>query len=449
MGESEKSTLRLRLGARTPFLTVVTQFVETTASLFGLARPEALKLSLATEEIFLYLCNAVCPGKELDITCLDGLYDTRVIFRFPARELNLRGLNVASALKLGEGNVSDPAEEGLGDLDQMGLMIASRSVDHLHLTAEKGDGVQLVVSKEKAYPRIAGVFASPEAPQRVNIEVPDSERVKRFALLTGHLCTGRDLPPFFETPGKVADMVSGGEYQCLTAMDQDRDVVGGVLFSERSERIVQFFGPYCFHSGEKTATGEALLDALLAAIARRKALGLLSLSGLPAFLEPRFERLGSLFQRRLDRQPIERPLFFRCLHEDPGGEVWSPEGLKAWLTGEYDRLVLARQIRHIQDMGERRSGPSLFAAEISRHRAEATLRPLWPGADWAANLAGHVRYLREEGLINLLFEVDLGVPWHAELVPVLMDRGFKPTLILPFAGRADIVVFQHHDATES
>ncbi len=444
MDESEKGTLRLRLGARTPFLPVVTQFVETTASLFGLARPEALKLSLATEEIFLYLCNAVCPGKDLDITCLDGLYDTRIIFRFPARELNLKGLNVASALNLGEGRIADPA-----DLDQMGLMIASRSVDHLHLTVERGDWAKLVVSKEKAYPRIAGVFASPEAPQRVTVEAPDPEKVKRFALLTGHLCTGRDLPPFFETPGKVADMVTGGEYQCLTAMDQDRDVVGGVLFSELSERIVQFFGPYCFHRGEKTATGEALLDALLSAIARKKALGLLSISGLPAFLEPRFERLGSLSQRRVDRQPIERPFFFRCLHEDPGGEVWTPEGLKAWLTGEYDRLVLAREIRNVLDMGERRSGSSLFAAEISRQRAEATLRPLWPGADWAANVAGHVRYLREEGLINLLFEIDLGVPWHAELVPVLMDRGFKPALILPFAGRADIVVFQHHDATES
>jgi len=242
-------------------------------------------------------------------------------------------------------------------------------------------------------------------------------------------------------------MVSGGEYQCLTAMDQDREIVGGILFCERSERIVQCFGPYLFHRGETRATGEALLDALLGRIARTKALGLLSLSGLPEFLESRFESLGSLSYRTADRAMSESPFFFRCLHEDPGGEVWSPENLKAWLTGEYDRLVLAREIRIVRDMGERRSGASLFAAEISRGRAEATLRPLWPGADWAANVAGHVRYLREEGLSNLLFEVDLGVPWHAELIPVLMDRGFKPALLLPFAGHADIVVFQHHDET--
>ena len=448
MGESEKNTLQLRLAAQAPFLSIVTQFVETVATLFGLGRPEALKLSLATEEIFLYLCSAVCPGKALEITCLDGLYETRVVFRFPARELNFKGLNVACALDLRGVDISPAsAGEGPGDLDQMGLMIASRSVDHLHLTVEKGDWVRLVVTKGKTYPRMAGVLSSPEAPQRLTMETPDLERIKRFALLTGHLYTGRNLPPFFETPGKVADMVSGGEYQCLTAMDQDREIVGGILFCERSERIVQCFGPYLFHRGETRATGEALLDALLGRIARTKALGLLSLSGLPQFLESRFESLGSLSYRTADRAMSESPFFFRCLHEDPGGEVWSPENLKAWLTGEYDRLVLAREIRIVRDMGERRSGASLFAAEISRGRAEATLRPLWPGADWAANVAGHVRYLREEGLSNLLFEVDLGVPWHAELIPVLMDRGFKPALLLPFAGHADIVVFQHHDET--
>ncbi len=100
-------------------------------------------------------------------------------------------------------------------------------------------------------------------------------------------------------------------------------------------------------------------------------------------------------------------------------------------------------------MGETRLGASLFAAEIVRERAEATLRPLWPGADLAANVARHVRYLQADGLTTLLFEIDLGLPWHAELIPVLMANGFTPALLLPFAGQADLVIFQHHDATES
>ncbi|MDA8126761.1 MAG: hypothetical protein M0009_16450 [Deltaproteobacteria bacterium] len=448
MGESRHRTVQLHLAASVPFLPVVTQFVETVSGLFGLAKPATLKLALATEEIFIYLCHSVCPGKTLEMTCLDGLYDIRVFFRFPARELNFKGLNVTSALDF-KGLNPASADECSGALDQMGLMIASRSVDHLQLTVEKADRVLLGVTKEKTYPRIAGLFSCPEAPQRLTLESPDPERIKRFALLTGHLCADHDLPAFFETPGKVADMVSSGEYQCLTAMDQDREIVGGILFCERSERIIQFFGPYLFHRGEKAATGQALLETLLGKVARTKALGLLSLSGLPKALEFSFEPLGFLSYRVAGRATVERPFFFRLLHEDPGGEVWSPEELKAWLGGEYDRLVLAREIRIVRDMGEKRFGSSLFAVEISRERAEATLRPLWPGADWAANVAGHIRYLWEEGLNNLLFEVDLGIPWHAELIPILMDRGFQPALLLPFAGRADIVVFQHHDATES
>jgi hypothetical protein len=439
MDESMHRTVQLHLEARAPFLPVVTQFVESSASLFGLAKTESLRLSLATEEIFLYLCSAVCAGKNLEIACLDGLYYTRVFFRFYAPELNLKGLNIASA----------SAGEGQCDLEEMGLMIASRSVDHLHITEEKAHRISLAVTMQKVYPRFSEELPRPEAPDSVILEKPDPERVKRFALLSGRFYPERDLPPFFGYPGKVADMVAGGEYQCLTAMNHNKEIAGGILFSERSEKIVQFYGPYLFHRGETTVTGDALLNALIAKVARTKTLGLLSLSGLPKDLESRFEPLGSLSYRTADQPPIGVPFFFRHLHEDPGAEVWSPGEMMDWLTSEYDRLVLAREIRTIQDMGETCFGSSLFAVEISRERAEGILRPLWPGADLAANVTRHVCYLKGDGLINLFFEADLGVPWHAKLIPVLMANGFKPALLLPFAGQADLVIFQHHDTTES
>jgi hypothetical protein len=61
----------------------------------------------------------------------------------------------------------------------------------------------------------------------------------------------------------------------------------------------------------------------------------------------------------------------------------------------------------------------------------------------------HIRFLSEERFRNLCFELDLGVPWHAELIPVIIARGFKPEIVLPFAGQSDLVVFQYHDAAES
>src|SRR5512138_545775 len=175
MHDSRHRTVQLHLEARAPFLPIVTQFVESSAALFGLAKTECLKLALATEEIFLYLCDAVCPGKDLNIACLDGLYYTRVFFRFSAPRLDLKGLNIVSA----------SAKDGQCDPNEMGLMIASRTVDRLHIAEEEGNRVSLAVTMEKVYPEVSEGLARPAAPDSVVVETPDGEGVKRFALLTG------------------------------------------------------------------------------------------------------------------------------------------------------------------------------------------------------------------------------------------------------------------------
>jgi len=100
-------------------------------------------------------------------------------------------------------------------------------------------------------------------------------------------------------------------------------------------------------------------------------------------------------------------------------------------------------------MGETRLGTSLFSAEVHRDRRAVTLRPLWPGNDFSANLERHIRFLRDDGFLNLHFELDLGIPWHAQLGPVLMAQRFKPGIILPFAGKSDIVIFEYDNETGS
>lgn len=436
-------TLSLSLDADPAFLPTVTQFVETVAALFGLGREEVLKLRLAAEEIFVYLSNIVCPGKALEVRCLNGLYYARVLFLFSAPEINLRGLNIASSMNL----------DHEADLEEMGLMIASRSVDHLHIAVEKNKQVCLAVTKERAYPRNVETLPLPETAEKIALETPDRERLKRFAVLVAqspaHSHAEPSRPSFFSTPGKVADMAASGEVQAVVALNARKEIVGGVLFRQRSEKIVECFGPYAFHREKEAEINGVLLQACIGRIARSKALGLLSLSGLPDSLRPHFETLGSLDVRGKGLAPVRQTSYYRHLHEDPGSEVWSCAELTPYLQGEYDRLVLAREIRNVQDMGETRSGSSLFAADVGRERSEATLRPLWPGADFAANVKRHVRFLQSDGFLNLFFELDLGVPWHAEIVPALLAHGFQPAIILPFAGQSDLILFQHHDATES
>jgi hypothetical protein len=438
MDEPRNRTLKLCLTARPAYISVVTRFVEAGAAAFGMGEKDALKLVLAAEEIFLYLCAAFYPENVMDIDCFNGLYYTRLTFHFSASELNLRGLNIAST---GTG-----ADEG--NIEDMGLLIASRSVERLHLTVKKTNRISLAVTKSKTYPEIVEKLPCPEAPNTLTLETADSEGVKRFALLVRQCSEVQDLPFFFDYPGRLADMVAGGEYRLITTMNAKREIVGGILFRNRTERIVEAFGPYILHAGKRTATAEALLDACLSRIAHTKALGLLNRSGLPPALEDRFEFLGHLVHYAPNRQPAEQPFFFRHLHEDPGCEVWSQGELTVWLERTYDRLFLARNIRTLMNMGETRSGFSLFSTELQHERSDAILRPLLPGADFAANLERHIRFIRKEGFLNLFFELDLGVPWHAEMISVLTANRFQPEILLPFAGQADLVIFQHHDATE-
>ena len=431
-------TLKLKLNARAAYLTVVTRFVEAAAAAFGMEEKDALKLGLAAEEIFLYLCAALLPDNPMDIDCFNGTYYMRLTFNCQAPKLDLRGLNIASA-----GTFNDES-----DLKDMGLMIASRSVERLHLTVKQANRISLAVTKEKTYPKIVEELPCPEPPDTLTLGAADGEGVKRFALLVRQCSAATDLPPFFEYPGRLADMVAGGEYRLITAVNAKKGIVGGLLFRNRTERIVETFGPYVLHAGEGKATAETLLDTCLSRIARTKALGLLSRSGLPPALEDRFETLGSLVHHAPNRPPAEHPFFFRHLHEDQGCDVWAPPEFTAWLQQTYDRLVLARNIRTLRDMGETRSGFSLFSAELRHERADAILRPLLPGADFAANLERHIRFIRKEGFLNLFFEIDLGVPRQAEMIPVLMANRFQPQILMPFAGQADLVIFQHHDATE-
>ena len=121
--------------------------------------------------------------------------------------------------------------------------------------------------------------------------------------------------------------------------------------------------------------GETLLAACISNIARTRALGLLSLSGLPASIRNNFETLGSLRYHEEGKAPVEEFSFYRLLHEDPGFEVWSAGDLTDYLKREYERLALAREIRTVRDMGETRSGTSLFSAEVHRDRRAVTLRP--------------------------------------------------------------------------
>jgi len=54
----------------------------------------------------------------------------------------------------------------------------------------------------------------------------------------------------------------------------------------------------------------------------------------------------------------------------------------------------------------------------------------------------HLALFHSESMGNIFFEMDLGQPWQALFARGLLTQGFRPGLILPYAGEGDIVVFQ-------
>jgi len=432
-------TVSLSIPALAPYMKLLSRFVETCGEASGLVRPDCISLELATEEVFMYMTHTACPGNTLNIECRNGIYYSELIFRCSAADMNLRGLNIVP--------VAAPSLDDECDLTEIGLLMAARSVDRLQITMEKHNQIMLCLTKEKTYPRIVEEPPTPETVGSITVETPDPERIKHFSLLVGARFPEQDRPSFFHYPGKLVDMVAGGKYHCLIAMDARKNIQGGILFFPRTEKIVECFGPYVFVPA--AGVGEALLDACIGKIARGKALGLLNSCGLPRRLENNFEALGHQTFYPTDGPALPVPSFYRHLHEDPGAEVWSHACLESYLTEHYRRLYLMRRIRLIRDMQETRSGFSLFTAEIGHEQSRASLSPLLPGADCAQNLARHIRFIAQERIRNIFFTLDLDIPWHAELMPFLLGQGFRPQMIMPFAGRSDLLVFQYHDDAQS
>jgi hypothetical protein len=439
MSEDQDRIVSLQLAARISFLPVATHCVETTAKAFGLGRTESLKLSLATEEIFSYLSGNVCRGEIIDIRCVNGISYARVEFRFSVSILDMGALNIAASI----------ACDNEDDMAEIGLAIASRTIDRLNIIVERQNRICLAIEKDKDYPPVSETFITPiDVTGPLMVETPDAEGVKRYVTRVAQEPPDLLRPPFFQYPGKVADMVAAGDCQVVTAVDARGECVGGVLFRFLTARIVEVFGPHVFYQDREAEIASILIDACIARTARTKAIGLANLTGMPSSIQSQFELLGSFRYYLDDDKTFIRPWYYRHLHEDPGCPVFTDAILKDYLEREYGRLFLAREIREVRDQGEMRSGTSIFSTEMRRYGSMAIMRPLWPGADLDANLKRHLHFLNEETIKNISFSLDMGVSWHTSLTTVLINNNFRPALIIPFAGQADVLIFQY-DRTES
>jgi len=435
MTTREGREARLQVPADMAFLPVLQAFVEKSSLAQGLGGPEALHLTLAAEEIFAHQCRVGAAGAPMDVTFSGGGYYARVDFAFDPQAFDPRAFNLTAA----------PSPEDEESLEEMGLVIASRTVDRLRIRQQEGARLHVTLVKEREYPETppSASAGGPFGPD-FSVLSPEAEEIKLFVGLAHSRLSEQPLPAAFRFSGKVVDMVGSGEYRMLVTRDHRGAVGGGILWFWASPRMVEFYGPYAFDPETRESAAEALLDAFIGAIARSPALGMFT--RMPARDLPleHFERLGSvtLFVPETEGGRAEMDSYFRQMHEDPGAAVWACPELTPFLEAEYRRLVLPREIREVQAAGEVRAPHSVLASELDRANGRVTLRPIWSGTDAERNVRDHVLLFEREGLQNVFFIMDVGRAWQAEFAPAVLACGFAPRLILPYGGKGDLVVFQ-------
>ncbi len=426
--------LRLAVPLGENFLGVATSFSEQAGLALGLGRTEAMKLTLAAEEVFSYLVQRSRPEESIHLEARSGGYYVELRLLFPSGRVELSVFNLTADLSLDD-------EAGL---ESLGLLIASRSVERFSILTDQEGGLGLSFRKEKSYPPPED-GPPPEAAPLGELKVvqPGPEQLKLLSRLLAAHYSANYYPSDFALPGKLADMVGGGEFGALLATDESQRLGGLLLWRWLQGRTVLCFGPYLFGQPQGSPAAEALVEAALGRLAKTEAVSLICRYPTPELPAGHFELLGRLEYVTADGRRLSWPHFFRQLKEDPGTVVWAHPELEEFLRRTYDQLFLAREVRLTRPEGEQRPSQSVLGVHLDRGQNLAMIVPLWDGLDAGENLGRHVELLLGEGFANLYVNLDLGRAWHSYLVPELLARGFQPRLVMPYGGSSDQVIFQH------
>lgn len=421
------------------FLPVVTAFVEHSSLAFGLGKPEALKMMLASEELFLHLCRVVIPKQGMiEVRCSCKGHIVQSDFSFPETRINMHAFNLTAL----------PRSSGTDDLDDMRMILASRSVDHLNIRRKENQRIISLI-KEKKYPKAVAKLENPHpiTCRDFAIQSPLPDELKYFALLTARFYDQDDIPVFFQYPGMLVDMIDSGGYHAITARGPAGEIGGGLVWRLLTDNTVEVFGPFVMVDDDRSRTVcVSLIEACISRAGRTSAVVMICYPPESGQYTEYFEFLGRMNCYAITGALRQRSLWFRLMHEDMGSAVWTTPEMDDFLQHAYRRLFLAREIRHVADQGESRNAYSVFSTQIDRLRRQVTLDILWPGEDIEDNLMRHLDLFQKEGIRNIIFEIDAGIAWKSEIMPCLLKNGFQPILILPYAGTGDIIVFQllHH-----
>jgi hypothetical protein len=432
MGMKSRREIILNLKTDPTYIALVIAFMEHAAQAQGLAPREAMSLTLAAEELFACFCRLFGPENDLEIRCIKGGYYVQADFITTAGELNLRAFNLTSSVS--------PEDEA--SLEELGLLLASRSVDRFTLIRDR-QRVVLSLIKEKFYPEYEKKgMTAPQPVGLYDLITPDPSEVKWFAQLIGEHVSTAEVPAVLQSPGKLVDIVESNEFQVILAKGRSGEIIGGMIWGWASEKTAEFFGPYLFPSGSNPKLAQALIDSCLTALARTRAVGLINRRPVSDLPRQFFETLGCLTCTDPDGKKREDVHYFRQIAEDPGSTIWVVPEIESFLQKECRRLVLPRSFRPMEHFGESLPAFSVLSTALDRIRKTVTLRPVVAGQDIGENIRQHRHLFRKEQIKNIFVELDVGQFWQADFAAPLVQNEFLPRIIIPYGGIGDLLIFQ-------
>ncbi len=421
-----------RIPFSTPFLPLAMEFIAKGARGFGYNDRETGGLVLAMEELFSFYVQQAARESTMEIELEDQGYRLALSLAFRMANPDLRAFNLTW-------NLRPDSEESLALL---GPMIAARSVSSLRLDFGANERLVLRMTRDRDYAQ-AGTVAlpPPEGNGMLRLTDPSADDLSHFAAMA--VASGAPfLPTFLSRPGMAADMLMIGHLNAIL-VTSGAWITGGVLWRPLTDSCLELYGPYMFTADPDDQGLTLLLDEAVGRISRSGSRGLVRRQGPLAGYERFFDFLGELALTGISDAAAHCTYYYRQLKEESSGAVYCTGSLATFLSDQYDRLCLPRQVRETGIDPSRLRDASVLTVELEYARSLAIIRPLCAGNDMAANLTAHLDLLRGEGINNFIVEINTGRTEDTAFATALEETGFIPRLVIPDAGQGDLVIYDH------
>lgn len=407
------------------FLPIAQNFVENSAQALGLEQRGRMGLALATEEIFMGLCD-LTPKARWEVR--DGGFFVELLVQFSGHEPELHKLNLTAGI-----DVQDAQE-----LEQMGWLLAARSVDRFQIEHHPSL-TRFRLRKDRAYEEGVSQDRTSELGSLDVVRMPDVQELQLFASLALANEDGRLLPEFVRRPGLMQAMVQSGHLSARLAFSSRGQILGGGFLQRTEGRVANLHGPFVLN--DDSDTGVKIFHQLLSSLAKSKLVGVVAEDCHRRLPESEMESLGRRTLNLGKAEQVELIAAYRHLEEEEGFTVWADTFLSEFLKSEYDRLALPRDLNSWKDMGAEQKC-SVLACDFRPQLGEVVLKPVLGGTDTHQNIGEHLELFARESIPNIVFELDLGRSWQLGFAEALEHNGFKPCYLIPSAGKGDILVLQ-------